>query len=292
MALKIAVYCRDVTEKTRMGVLRLADVFRKRGESMFLNVMGEGKEKFSDTDGIIFFDDLSSIESEVSLIISVGGDGTFLDTAVRVKNSNIPVAGINTGKLGFLANISDVDIVRSAERLCMGDFDIVERSMIELITPEGIFNNGYSTALNEITVQKADQRMITISVQINGKHANTYRADGLIVSTATGSTAYNLSVGGPVLTPSDESVVIAPMSPHNLTVRPIVVTGGSSIIMEVTGRSTRSLLTCDSRFVYLPFETVIEIRQAEHRLKTIMLKGDDFFSTLRNKFLWGVDPRN
>lgn len=292
MAFNAAVYCSDVTEKTRLGVSRLAEAILGRGDGLFLSVMGEGRERLEDIAGIRFFDDIASVEEEIGLIISVGGDGTFLETAKRVNNRDIPVAGINTGKLGFLANISDADITGSAERLCRGDYDIIERSMLEVVSPADAFSGCFSVALNEITVQKADQRMITINVCINGRHVNTYRADGLIVSTATGSTAYNLSVGGPILTPSDMSFVIAPMSPHNLTVRPIVVMGGSSITMEVSGRGTRSLFTCDSRFAYLPFESVIEIRQAEHRLKTVMLRGDDFFTTLRNKFLWGVDPRN
>jgi NAD+ kinase len=292
MALKVAVYCKDITEKTRVGICRLARIFLEKGIAMNLNVMGEGKEKLSESDGLIFFEDISSIPGEIQIIISVGGDGTFLETAMRVKDKGIPVAGINTGKLGFLANITDADINNAIEKLCNGEYDVIERSMLELISPGNIFNNNYPVALNEITVQKADQRMITIAVQINGIHINTYRADGLIVSTATGSTAYNLSVGGPILTPTDGSVVIAPMSPHNLTVRPIVVTGGSNITMEVSGRGYECLVTCDSRFTHLPFGTLIEIRQAEKRLRTVMLKGDDFFSTLRNKFLWGVDPRN
>ncbi len=291
MALKVAVFCKDITEKTRIGICNLAGIFREKGIEMNLNVMGEGKEKLNESDGFSFFDDLSSVPGEIQLIISVGGDGTFLETAMRVKDKGIPVAGVNTGKLGFLANIPDVEINRAVEKLYNGDYDVIERAMLEIVSPANILNN-CPVALNEITVQKADQRMITIAVKINGIHINTYRADGLIVSTATGSTAYNLSVGGPILTPSDGSVVIAPMSPHNLTVRPIVVTSGSNITMEVSGRSTECLVTCDSRFVRLPFETLIEIRQAEKRLRTVMLKGDDFFSTLRNKFLWGVDPRN
>jgi len=164
--------------------------------------------------------------------------------------------------------------------------------MLSLVEPEGIFENNYNLALNEITIQKADQRMVTINVSIDGMDINTYRADGLIISTATGSTAYNLSVGGPVLTPADTSVIISPMSPHNLTMRPIVITGSSEISMYVSGRSTECLLTCDSRFTHLPFGVIIKIRQAPRTIKTIMLNGCDFFSTLRNKFLWGADPRN
>ncbi len=292
MAFKVAVYCSDVTEKTRLGVLHLAEYIRSRNDEMYLNVMGEGKGKLSTEPDIFFFDDLNQIKKDINLIISVGGDGTFLETAKKVNHLNIPVAGINTGKLGFLANISDVDIEGSVDRLCNGDYDIIERSMLEIIKPAGAFEANKCIALNEITVQKADQRMITISVSINGRHVNTYRADGLIVSTATGSTAYSLSVGGPILTPSDCSFVIAPMSPHNLTVRPIVIMGGSSITMDISGRGSSYLLTCDSRFIHMPIETTVEICQAPNRLKTAMLKGDDFFSTLRNKFLWGVDPRN
>jgi NAD+ kinase len=292
MAQRVAVYCRDVTEKTESGVYRLAKALYEKKMEMFLNVMGEGKEKLSGNKEFVFFNDQDSFPDDVKIIISVGGDGTFLETARRVNNLGIPVAGINTGRLGFLANIPDIDIKGSVGKLCNLEYEIIERYMLTLVSPQIVLDDEYNLALNEITVQKADQRMITIDVHVDGLHVNTYRADGLIISTATGSTAYNLSVGGPILTPTDNSVVISPLSPHNLTVRPIVVTGSSEITMEVSGRSSQCLFTCDSRFSYLPCGTIIKIRQAPHRLKTIMLNGDDFFSTLRNKFLWGADPRN
>ena len=168
--------------------------------------------------------------------MSVGGDGTFLETMLKVRDFGIPIAGVNTGRMGFLANISEDEIGHSIDLLCEGEFKIIERSLIEIRKPEGLFEQGSSTALNEVTIQKADPSMITINVYVDGYYLNTYWADGLIVSTATGSTAYNLSVGGPILSPEDESIIISPISPHNLTIRPIILSGDSSLRMIVEGR--------------------------------------------------------
>jgi NAD+ kinase len=147
-------------------------------------------------------------------------------------------------------------------------------------------------ALNEITVQKGDQSMITITVEVDGTFLNTYRADGLIVSTATGSTAYNLSVGGPILYPTDDSIIIVPMSPHNLTVRPIIVSGDSVITLVTGGRSSQCMVTIDSKAIRVPSGTVLEVRRSVSMLSTVTIAGNDFFSTLRNKLMWGADPRN
>jgi NAD+ kinase len=164
--------------------------------------------------------------------------------------------------------------------------------MLEIVSPADLFGNGNAMALNEITVQKADQGMITITVRVDGTFLNTYRADGLIISTATGSTAYNLSVGGPILSPTDDSIIIAPMSPHNLTIRPIIVTGSSVITLEPGGRSSHCLVTCDSKAVRVPAGILLEVRRSDERLSTVTTAGNDFFSTLRNKLMWGADPRN
>jgi len=146
--------------------------------------------------------------------------------------------------------------------------------------------------LNEVTIQKADPSMITINVYVDGAYLNTYWADGLIVSTATGSTAYNLSVGGPILSPEDESIIISPISPHNLTIRPIIISGESNLRMIVEGRSKEYIATCDFRSKRLPFSEGISISRSREKLKTVMLKGMDFYSTLRNKLMWGADRRN
>ena len=238
------------------------------------------------------FSDLKDLDNLPDLVLSVGGDGTFLETMLKVRDFGIPIAGVNTGRMGFLANISEDEIGHSIDLLCDGEFKIIERSLIEIKHPEGLFDKGSSTALNEVTIQKADPSMITINVYVDGTYLNTYWADGLIVSTATGSTAYNLSVGGPILSPEDESIIISPISPHNLTIRPIIISGESNLRMTVEGRTHEYIATCDFRSKRLPFSEEITIARSPDKLKTVMLKGMDFYSTLRNKLMWGADRRN
>jgi len=194
--------------------------------------------------------------------------------------------------MGFLANISEEELSHSIDMLCLGEFETIERCLLEIVQPSPLFEGSSSSALNEITIQKADLSMITINVFIDGTYLNTYWADGLIISTATGSTAYNLSVGGPILSPEDESFIISPIAPHNLTIRPIIVSGESRFRMVIEGRSNEYLATCDFRSKRLPFSQEVCIEKAAFKLKTVMLKGMDFYSTLRNKLMWGADRRN
>ena len=194
--------------------------------------------------------------------------------------------------MGFLANISADEISNSVDMLCKCEYEIIERCLLEISHPAGIFDGNPSLALNEITIQKADLSMITISVFIDEIHLNTYWADGLIVSTATGSTAYNLSVGGPILSPEDESIIISPIAPHNLTIRPIILSGEGRIRMVIEGRSREYLTTCDFRSKRMPFDQEIHIVRSPVKIKTVMLKGRDFYSTLRSKLMWGADTRN
>jgi NAD+ kinase len=223
------------------------------------------------------------------IVLSVGGDGTFLETILQVRDTMIPVAGINAGRLGFLANIDDFS--SSIDSLIKGEYNVVERNLIELIAPHRIMGRS-NVALNDITIQKADLNMISIKVFVDDSYLNTYWADGLIVSTATGSTAYNLSTGGPILTPEADNIIISPLSPHNLAVRPIILPGSSKLKLVLSGRSPEFLVTCDFRSVRVPFFRELIIAQANYRVRTINLSGSDFFSTLRNKLMWGADPRN
>lgn len=292
MPRKIALFSKGLTDKTKAGLVRLIDALYLRKTDIFLNIMGNGTGDFVSDNRVTLFDDIESLPEDTYMIMSVGGDGTFLETAMHVKDLGLPVAGINTGRLGFLANISDSDISREIEMLCNGDFEIIERTMIEILSPELLFGEKGTMALNEVTVQKTDQHMITITVRVNGEFLNTFRADGLIISTATGSTAYNLSVGGPILSPLDDSIIIAPMSPHNLTVRPIILPGGSLIEMETGGRGTDCMVTCDSKSVTVPLGVVLKLKEAAAKLQTVTTRGNDFFTTLRNKLMWGADLRN
>jgi len=239
--------------------------------------------------GVIKYSNIYHGNIKPDLVLSVGGDGTFLETILQVRDTMIPIAGINAGRLGFLANIDEFS--SSIDALIKGEYKVVERNLIELIEPHKIMGKS-NVALNDITIQKADLNMISIKVFVDETYLNTYWADGLIVSTATGSTAYNLSTGGPILTPDADNIIISPLSPHNLAVRPIILPGSSKLRLVLTGRSPEYLVTCDFRSVRVPFFKELIIGQAEYKIRTINLTGHDFFSTLRNKLMWGADPRN
>jgi NAD+ kinase len=293
MLQRVAIFSKDNNAKTREGVQTLIDEFFKRGIEIFLYHRLHSGDSYYTTEKVEFFNDISSLSGPPpDMILSVGGDGTFLETVLKVKDLGIPVAGVNTGRMGFLANIPNEEIGKSIDLLCNNEFEVIERSMLEISRPAGLFEDEPATALNEITIQKGSMSMITIHVYINGGFLNTYWADGLIISTATGSTAYNLSVGGPILSPEDESIIISPISPHNLTIRPIVLSGESNLKMMLEARTNEFLATCDFRFRRLSVQEEINIVRSNTRLKTVMLKGRDFYSTLRNRLMWGMDKRN
>jgi NAD+ kinase len=288
----VAIYCKEDNLKTADGINRLVKEFCRRNIKMYMHKKSAEIGSCQTGDLIGSFNDLTDLPVVPDIVLSVGGDGTFLETMLKVRDSGIPIAGVNTGRMGFLANISEDEIGHSVDLLCGGDYKIIERSLIEICRPSGLFEKGSSTALNEITVQKADPGMITINVYVDETYLNTYWADGLIVSTATGSTAYNLSVGGPILSPGDESIIISPISPHNLTNRPIILSGESNLRMIVEGRTREYIATCDFRSVRVPFSEELFIKRSADKLKSVMLKGMDFYSTLRNKLMWGADRRN
>jgi NAD+ kinase len=289
---RVAIYFKDNNSKTKDGIDRLVDEFSRRGIKIRiyqkLNNVATGTSWIPIEKSVGF-----SFNSELpDLVLSVGGDGTFLETVLEVKDMGIPIAGVNTGRMGFLANISADEIGHSIDMLFKSEYEIIERCLLEISQPSDIFEGNSSSALNEITIQKADLSMITISVFVDDIHLNTYWADGVIVSTATGSTAYNLSVGGPILSPEDESIIISPIAPHNLTIRPIILSGEGRIRMVIEGRSNEYLATCDFRSKRLPFSEEIHIVRDPIKIRTVMLKGRDFYSTLRNKLMWGADRRN
>lgn len=292
MLKKVTIYSKDNNTKTRDAVQRLVNEFKKRGILIQLFKKPADANPISESVSIEWLSELNEFSDRPDIILSVGGDGTFLETVLQVKDLGIPVAGVNTGRMGFLANIPGEEIEKSIDRLCQNEYEIIERSLLEISRPHNLFTGESAVALNEITIQKANLSMITIHVYVNDVFLNTYWADGLIVSTATGSTAYNLSVGGPILSPEDESIIISPISPHNLTIRPIVLSGDSKLRMVMEARTDEYMVTCDFRFKRLSISEEIHIIRTGTKLKTIMLKGSDFYSTLRNRLMWGVDKRN
>ncbi|MDD2305745.1 MAG: NAD kinase [Prolixibacteraceae bacterium] len=238
------------------------------------------------------FEDSNDLPDDISYMFSLGGDGTFLKSFLVAKNGSIPLVGINSGRLGFLSDISRDEIDSAVSDILAGDILIDERTVLEL----EIVSNKQSVfqyALNEIAVTKLDSSsMINIHTYMNDEFLNTYWADGLIIATPTGSTAYSLSVGGPILTPDSENFVISPIAPHNLTVRPMVVPDHHSITLKVEGRGLHFLASIDSKSEPIYFTESLLIRKAPFKVKTIRLKDHSFFSTLRNKLMWGVDKRN
>ncbi|HKJ40874.1 MAG TPA: NAD kinase [Sunxiuqinia sp.] len=234
----------------------------------------------------------NDLPDDVQFLFSIGGDGTFLQSVLTLKNKSIPAVGLNLGRLGFLSDISRDDMSQAIDHIFNGRYEIEERSVLQL-SEKGKFFGDFNYALNEITVTKLDtSSMIRIHTSLNGDYLATYWADGLIISTPTGSTAYSLSVGGPILTPDSRSIIITPIAPHNLTVRPIVVPDHIPLRLHVEGRGHQFLASLDSRSEAIDFPGEIHINKADFHVKTLKLPGHSFFSTLRNKLMWGADRRN
>jgi NAD+ kinase len=234
----------------------------------------------------------NDFDPENQLIFSIGGDGTFLQSVLIIRNFQIPVIGINSGRLGFLADISKDEIHEAVSQIFNRNYSVLDRTILEVIF-SAKKNLAFNYALNEIAVVKSDtSSMINVYARVDGEFLNNYWADGLIVATPTGSTAYSLSVGGPILTPNSESIIITPLAPHGLTIRPMVIPDHQEITLKVEGRGAHFLTSVDTRSVALDFSTTLTIRKAKFRLKTISLHNHSFFNTLRNKLMWGIDKRN
>jgi NAD+ kinase len=234
----------------------------------------------------------SPLPDGIDLMLSIGGDGTFLDAASLTYKTGIPLAGINCGRLGFLADIAITDIEEALSQFIEGAYTVEFRSALELIEPKGLFGEN-RFALNELTVQKRDNSsMITIETSINNQFLANYWADGMIVATPTGSTAYSLSVGGPIMTPQLRGLLLTPIASHLLTVRPIVVPEDVEIQLKIMGRGQQFMVSVDHHSALLDFDTILRIRVCEYKLPVIRLSGHNFYKTLRNKLMWGLDRRN
>jgi len=239
-----------------------------------------------------FFHSYSDFDDDNEYIFSVGGDGTFLQSVLQIRNFSIPVIGVNSGRLGFLADISEDQVNDALVNIFNQNYKVVERMMLEVEFSDRE-NLDFNYALNEMTVLKTDNSsMLNVAAYVDGEFLNNYWADGLIIATATGSTAYSLSVGGPILTPNSENIIITPLAPHNLTIRPIVVPDNSVISLKVEGRGSNYLTSLDSRSVAVEFSTTITVKKARFKLQTLQLPEQPFFYTLRNKLMWGIDRRN
>jgi NAD+ kinase len=228
--------------------------------------------------------------AKADYVISLGGDGTMLETLEYVRRSGIPVLGVNTGRLGFLATVFKEDFQKALQLLIKEKFTLDKRELIEL--DKTTCFNEVNYALNEFTIHKKESgAMINVDTYVDGIFLNSYFADGLIVSTPTGSTAYSLSCGGPIMVPDSDNFIITPIAPHNLNVRPIVISNNKTLSFKVSGRSDSFNVSLDSRSQTIQNQSELFIKKADFRFNMINLEGQHFFETLRNKLLWGIDKR-
>lgn len=232
------------------------------------------------------------VADKLDYLVSIGGDGTFLDTIALVRNSGIPILGINTGRLGFLSSVSTEDIERASDALITQKYTLDQRTLVRLQSPSGLFGE-VNYALNELAVYKKEPNtMLTIHAYVDGLFLNSYWADGLMIATPTGSTAYSLSCNGPILHPGSGDFIITPIATHNLTVRPIVIPDSSVIRLKVEGRNNDCYISLDSRFQAIDSTMEIIAAREDFKINLIRMEKQNFFKTIREKLKWGIDIRN
>ncbi|KIA96074.1 MULTISPECIES: NAD kinase [unclassified Flavobacterium] len=260
-------------------------------EANFLKMLHEKKiiEKEYKT-----FSSHTELDSSFEMLISIGGDGTILRAATLIRNSGVPILGINAGRLGFLATVQKENIAAFMQFVIDKKYTVSERTLLSLTTePRNEAIEELNFAMNEVTVSRKDTTsMITVDTYLNGEYLNSYWADGLIISTPTGSTGYSLSCGGPILTPDVNSLVITPIAPHNLTARPLIIPDNTEIKLRVSGREDHYLISLDSRIASVKNESILTIKKTDFKINMVEIPGETFLKTLRNKLLWGEDKRN
>lgn len=292
--MKIAIYSRGVDKDNMPELNRLfQEITRQHIEPVFFQDFFNQIYCSLELSGqYSTFSSHEDLPADIDAMISLGGDGTMLDTVTFIGDSGIPILGINFGRLGFLANIGKDEITKAIDSISNREYIVDKRSLIHLDANLPLFGKA-PFALNEFTIHKKDiSPMIKIHTYLNGEFLNTYWADGLIVSTPTGSTGYSLSCNGPVIFPESSSFVITPVSPHNLNIRPIVVPDDNIISFEVEGRTDGFLCTLDSRRELVNLEAQLAVRRESFEIKLIRMNENNFLQTLRNKLSWGLDKRN
>ncbi len=294
--MKVGIYGQFYHKNTEVYIRQILLVLKSRNatvciEKKFLNEINKNPELQKSTEQVALF---NTLDSSYDLFISIGGDGTLLKSVTYVGNLGIPIVGINTGRLGFLATIQKEKITESIHQIFDGNYSISKRSLLQLQTqPHKKELNTLNFALNEVAInRKNTTSMIKVETRINDAYLTSYWSDGLIISTPTGSTGYSLSCGGPVIAPQTGSIVITPIAPHNLNARPFVIPDDSTITLKVSGREKEYLVSLDSRLTTLENETIITVKKAPFAINLVQLQNTTFIKTLREKLLWGEDKRN
>lgn len=293
---KVAIYGQSYTITAEKEINILLEILEENTievvfEKEFYNLLLENNSLSKTYNTFSHFNDLSS---EVDVMFTIGGDGTILRAVTFIRDLNIPVMGINTGRLGFLATVQKDQIKEAVKAVLKKEYTIQERSLLQITTtPSTKEFSELNFALNEITIARRNTTsMIGIKTYLNGEYLTNYWADGLIIATPTGSTGYSLSCDGPVILPNSKSFVITPIAPHNLNARPMVIPDETTIELEVSAREKDYLISLDSRITTATQETKIKIEKAPFTIKSVLLKKQSYLKTLRGKLLWGEDTRN
>ena len=293
--MKVALFGKAYTDNHKVYLQLIIDELTKRNAEICLyepySKSIEGEIKLGSN--ISYFTSNKDIKNNnVDMLFSVGGDGTMLDTVPIVRNSGIPILGINLGRLGFLSSVSKNEIHDAISSVFKGDYYIDKRALLQLSEPKKLFGN-VNYALNDLTIYRNNATaLIVVHVFVDDKFLNSYWGDGLIVSTPTGSTAYSLSVGGPIVTPGSKNFIIAPIASHNLTVRPIVLQDSSVIKIKIEGREDKYLMTMDSRHSAISKDDEIIIKRCSFNVNLVQMNNKNFYTTIRDKLHWGIDYRN
>ena len=292
--MKVAIYGQNyIKDTTQKAVEKLLDFLLDKEVTVFFesDFIKTQNSAIQNSSAVRKFDEL---DDSFDLLISVGGDGTILRAITFVRDLGIPIVGINTGRLGFLATIQTDEIESAMTEILKGDYKISERSLISVSTePKNKDIVDTHFALNEIAIsRKNTTSMITVETHLNDEYLTSYWADGLILSTPTGSTGYSLSCGGPVIAPDANNFAITPIAPHNLSARPLIIPDNTTITLRVDGREDQFLMSLDSRIVTLPNTTTVTVKKAKFVIKMVELLDQTFLATLRKKLLWGEDRRN
>lgn len=292
--MKIAIYGRPFNVQSIAYAQQVVDALLKQNVEViiyeeFYRFLSQNNVKLDNT---ATFNSHQELINNTNYLLSLGGDGTLLDTVTLVRDSNIPILGINFGRLGFLATVNKLDIDKAIDSLIKGHYTLDTRALIRLESSSSIFGD-VNFGLNEVTIHKQDASpMIIIHTYLNGEFLNSYWADGLIVSTPTGSTAYSLSCGGPIIFPRSGNFVITPICAHNLNVRPVVLSDSNVITFEIESRASQFLVSIDSRTVTVDNNIQIAVRRENFQLNLLRLNNENYLETLRQKLMWGLDSRN
>lgn len=293
--MKIAIYGRITEQSLPPALQGLFDKLEKNGVEVIV-----GKDYFTYLSSqfriggkVKQIDDYNQVRGVADFLISLGGDGTILETIAFVRNSGIPIVGVNTGRLGFLASLTVEQAAgHVVENLIAKKYALDKRSLLRLDTKSNLFGD-VNYAMNELTVQRKDSSaMMTIHCWVNGQFLNSYWADGLIIATPTGSTAYSLSCGGPLMIPDAKSFVITPLSPHNLNVRPLILPEDSEIKLTVEGRSQQYIASLDARMQAFDESEELIVRKGDFKISLVRFENQHFFDVIREKLMWGLDKRN